>query len=139
MEMNERRSHGGILGKWGRESQTMLGCLVVTIHLSNHALIPLGYLLRRSSYGMRLQPNKIPVFIRRFSWMMLDGVSKEPRLSGRGFLNQEDFCSSATLRAAIPPRSSERGILADLRESAEFIGRAFSDMNIKEKILDRCL
>jgi hypothetical protein len=45
------------------------------------------------------------------------GKSKEPRPSGRGFLNQEDFCSSATLRAAIPPRSSERGILADLRDS----------------------
>ena len=45
-------------------------------------------------------------------------MSKEPRPSGRGFLNQEDSCSSATLRAAIPPRSSERGILADLREAS---------------------
>ena len=42
---------------------------------------------------------------------------KDPRPSGRGFLNQENFYSSATLRAAIPPRSSERGILADPRES----------------------
>jgi hypothetical protein len=48
---------------------------------------------------MRLQLIKKPVFIRRFSWMMLDGVS----------------------------------------ESAENTGRAFSDMNIKEQILDRCL
>jgi hypothetical protein len=45
-------------------------------------------------------------------------LSKEPRPSWRGFLNQEDFYSSATLRAAIPPRSSERGILADPREIA---------------------
>ena len=48
------------------------------------------------------------------SYAVLD-KSKEPRPSGRGFLNQEDFCSSATLRTAIPPRSSERGILAELR------------------------
>jgi hypothetical protein len=48
---------------------------------------------------MRLQLIKIPVFVRRFDWLMLDGVS----------------------------------------ESAENAGRAISDMNIKEPILDRCL
>ena len=48
--------------------------------------------------------------------------SKEPRPSRRGFLNQEGFCSSATLRAAIPPRSSERGILADPREKSTGYG-----------------
>jgi hypothetical protein len=41
------------------------------------------------------------------------GGSKEPRYSWRGFLNKEDFCSSATLQAVISPRSSEQGVLED--------------------------
>lgn len=44
-------------------------------------------------------------------------ASKGPRLSERGFYNQEDCYPSAMLRAAIPLRASERGILADPRES----------------------
>jgi hypothetical protein len=48
---------------------------------------------------MRLQRIKIPVFVRRFDGLMLDGVS----------------------------------------ESAENAARAFSDLNVKEQIHDRCL
>ena len=45
MEMNEGRSHGGILGVRGRGSQTKLGCLVLTIDVSGPALTPRGYVL----------------------------------------------------------------------------------------------
>jgi hypothetical protein len=54
---------------------------------------------RQSLYGVRLQLINVPVFVRRFGWLMLDGIS----------------------------------------ESAENMGRAFSNMNIKEQILDRYL
>ena len=64
--------------------------------------------LRKNSLVHRPKPLDSTIFV---------GRSKEPRPSGRAFLNQEDFYSSATLRAAIPPRSSERGILADPREA----------------------
>ena len=58
-----------------------------------------GYLLRRILYGMRRPLIKIPAFVRRFGWLMLDGVS----------------------------------------ESAENAGRAFSDIDVKERLLNRCL
>ena len=43
--MNKGRSHGVILGKWGKESQTKLGRLVFIINLSVHVLTPRGYRL----------------------------------------------------------------------------------------------
>ena len=83
--MNEGRSHVGILGAWERGSQTKLRCLAFTLNLSGHALIPRGYLPRRSLYGMRLQLIKIPLFVRRFGWLMLDGVSESAENAGRAF------------------------------------------------------
>ena len=90
--MNEGRSHVGILGAWERGSQTKLRCLAFTLNLSGHALIPRGYLPRRSLYGMRLQLIKIPLFVRRFGWLMLDGVSESAENAGRPFsdLNVEE-------------------------------------------------
>ena len=97
--MKEGQTHGGILGKRGRESQTILDSRIDTIHLNGHTLIPLGYLLHWNGEVMRIQLLKIPAFARRFGYLMLDGI----------------------------------------RESAENTGRAFSHMNVKEHIHDRCL
>jgi hypothetical protein len=90
VEMNKGRSHGVILGKWGKESQTKLGRLVFIIDLRVHVLTPRGYRLAEcicESAGWG------------FGWLGLDGVS----------------------------------------ESAENTDRDFSDMNMKEQVLDRCL
>lgn len=83
--MKGGRSHGGILGVWGRGSQTMLGCLEVILHLNGHALLVLECLLRRSFSGKRNQVIKRQGFVRQFGSSMLDEFSESAENTGRAF------------------------------------------------------
>ena len=46
------------------------------------------------------------------------------------------ICSSATLRAAIPPRSEERGILEDFREHKEFGREVLLELKRRGQMVD---